>query len=219
MVYATEATAKFIGSKDGVNYYKDENGQWYTMTKTNKRALNVTPDTVAKKTTYSRDKDGNWIKTVHTYRKVTENIDNGIFDDDYFESANEGIIEKIKETHEINEYNKINIPRLRNKSKLIIHKAAFTYMDSFQRNKLWTQLINYLYKNHLLIFIKKSQYLKYIDLRNYDFYGIRAPANTARDKNVAAVVKFLKNCRPNKYETAEAFMTDLKKVKLIPQEI
>jgi hypothetical protein len=141
-----------------------------------------------------------------------------IFSNDYFEPASEGIIENIKESHEIKEYNKINLPRLRNNSKQVIHKAAFTSMDSSQRNKLWSQLITYLYKNHLLIFIKKSQYFKYIDLRNYDFYGLRAPSDTARDKNATAVVRFLRSCRPAKYETAEAFMTDLMNVKLIPND-
>ena len=142
--------------------------------------------------------------------------DLNIFDDDYFESATEGIIEDIKEVHEINEYNKINLPRIRNNSKQVIHKAAFTSMDSSQRNKLWRQLITYLYKNYLIGRIKKSQYFNYIDLRNYDFYGLRAPSDTIRDKNTTAVVKFLKDWRPAKYETAAAFMADLMNVKLIP---
>ena len=139
-----------------------------------------------------------------------------IFDEKFFEyePANEGLIKDIKETYETNQYNKINIPKIRNQTKMVIHKASFNGMDARQRDLLWYNMISYLYKNKLLLFVQKSFYEKCIDLRNYDFYGLRVQSDDARAKSKDNVIKFLKSCKPSNYTNAKDFMTDLKAVKL-----
>lgn len=141
---------------------------------------------------------------------------NEIFDDNFFnhEVASEGIISDLKDKHEINEYNKINIPKLRNSTKLIIHKASFKNMESGQRDRAWNGMISYLYSNGLLIVLKKSEMRHYIDLRYYDFYGIRSAITDKKANAKARMIKFLKACNPDKYKTAKDFLADLKSVKI-----